>query len=308
MPIHLTQTIQYMMEQNIRSQTYKNYSSANNHYIKFCNRYSLPLYPITQEQYMYYIADSLYNVGAGTIKTYMCGINYNARISGFPVDVKSMPHLLQCKKALTTVFDANKHQQREPYLWKYFEADVTSAGLLDYDSVVKFAALCGGMITMMRPSEYLAKNQSVHFDKSDDASIRALYIKNLRIVQDTQGSMHHCLLKCLLVKTDKSLLTVEIVWPKGRWPLSPADWIMKMLQMRRQLATTNKKLEILPKSYVFTLENGKVLTLFEMKKFFVKLIEKRGFEVTKYPLYAIKDGGVTSLARHGATQPQLKQL
>ena len=303
-PLELIQTVQYMLEQNVRFTTNKSYNSAVKHYEKFCNKYKLQMYPIRSVNYMLYIADSLHNIKASSIKTYMNGINYHAKLNGFPVDIESMPHVKMCRKALTTVFDGSNKKQRKPYLWEHYIEDFAKYGIQQYDNLVYFTALAGAMLSIMRPSEYLAKRQNVNFDDINDASARTLYIKNLKIVNEDNGKLHYIVLKCRLVKTAKTLEDVEIVWSKGKWPLSPADLVLKMLKMRSKLAKQNAKLKIEPKAKLFVLEDGKVLTQYLMKKWFNKLIEARGWEVTQYSLYAAKDGAVTSLARRDAT-PQV---
>ena len=100
MPLFLTARLQYMLEQNIRFDTSKQYNSAYNHYIKFCNKYHLIPFPISQLQYMYYIADSLGNIQASTIKTYMSGVNYHSKIRGQPINYNDMPLLKSIKKLL----------------------------------------------------------------------------------------------------------------------------------------------------------------------------------------------------------------
>ena len=308
MPRHLTQTIQYMLEQNIRHQTSKNYNSANNHYISFCNKYNLPLYPIDQEKYMYYIADSLSKLKAKSIKTYMSGINYHARINGFPIQMEKMPNLQNCKQALSKVFDAQTKKERKPYLWEHFIEDYQRFDFEIYDNIVYFTALAGGLISMMRPSEYLAKKQNVSFDSNDQDSMRVLYFKNLQIKKDINGEPNYCVLTCRLVKTAKNYGDVEIVWPRGKWPLSPTDWIIKMIVKRHKLARTIPHLEIKPKEFLFKLKDGKVLTTHLMTKFVKKLIKDRDWPEDKYPLLAVKDGGVTSLGRHGAPMPTVRKL
>ena len=308
MPRHLTQTLQYMFEQSVRQPTHNSYTSAFNHYKSFCTEFGLTLFPISEEKYMYYVAYAIHKIKAASVKTYMNGINYNARISGYPVDLDTMPHLKQVKRALTVVFDAKQRKERNPYYWEDFEEDVKGADLTNYNTLVCYTALAGALLTMMRPAEYCAKNLKVNFQSDTIESARTLFIKNLQIVRDEKREVHHCVLTCRMVKTDAGLVDVDIVWPKGKWPLSPADWLMKMLVLRHKLAKENRHLLIEPTAFLFCFDTGKVLTLFEMRKFFVSLIESRGWEVDKYPLYAIKDGGVNSLRQHGATHDLVKQL
>ena len=308
MPLHITQRVQYMLEQNIRFQTSKTYNSAIKHYEKFCSKYNLQMYPIKPVNYMLYIADALHSLKASSIKNYMNGINYHAKINGFPVDLDTMPHVKMCRKALTSVFDGNTRKQRKPYLWEYYIQDFKKYGIAKYDNLVYFTALAGAMLSIMRPSEYLAQRQKVDFDKIDNASARTLYIKNLKIVNDKFGKLHYIVLKCRLVKTDKSLEDVEVVWSKGEWPLSPAELVLKMLKERMLKAKRNKKLEIKPKAKLFVLEDGKVLTQYLMKKWFKNLIVQRGWDPAEYPLYAAKDGAVTSLARRDASPKVLTMV
>ena len=110
MPLHLTARLQYMLEQNIRFGTNNQYKSAFNHYIKFCNKYNLIPFPLTELQYMYYVADSLGNIQASTIKSHMSGliINYHSKIRGFPINLIEWPLLQSSKKALDTTFGSSQ--------------------------------------------------------------------------------------------------------------------------------------------------------------------------------------------------------
>ena len=306
MPTNLTRTVQYMIEQNIRHETNKCYNSANNHYKKFCKEFGFEMYPVTELKLSYYLAWGVHKIKAKSVNNYINGIKYNAKICGFPIETDTMPMYKMCKRALTTVFDGNTKKERKPYLWEHYIEDFTKFGIENYDDLVCFTALSVAILTMMRPAEYLARKQDVAFHKRDNASARTLYINNLRIVLTETGKLDYCVVKCRLVKTDKGLNDVEIVWPRGQWPLSPADLVLKMFVEREKLAKTNEKLRVKSQEFLFVTSDGKVLTYRRMQNFFNKLIKARGWDIKLYSLYAPKDCSTTSYARRGLTKEQLQ--
>ena len=81
MPTYLTARIQYALQQKIRITTANRYKTANNHYHKYCDKYGIIPFPITEEKWLYYISDSLTTIKPSTIKSYISGIKHYSKIN-----------------------------------------------------------------------------------------------------------------------------------------------------------------------------------------------------------------------------------
>ena len=208
MPEDLTALIQYMLEQQIRFGTKQQYNSGNNHYIKFCNKYDIQLYPITEEKWMYYIADALRCISANSIKTYITTIKHHAKINGFPVNTTEMPKYKSLYSSLNKVFGANDTKDRKPFTFDMIKMAYKCYNMRLYNELLMYTAIVCGMVALMRPSEFVALNTKVSPFKSEESSYKALFVRNCKCINKSNGEVDYYTITCRNVKTHVSLTSV----------------------------------------------------------------------------------------------------
>ena len=77
---------------------------------------------------------------------------------------------------------------------------------------------------LMRTSEICAKNKKVSPTSKSKASVKALWNRNVTAHKSKDGktvTYFTCTIRA--TKTEKGYCDVETVWPKGTFPVSPAD-------------------------------------------------------------------------------------
>ena len=89
------------------------------------------------------------------------------------------------------------------------------------------------------------------------------------------------------------------MWGKGKFPISPADFITQYLHARIRLAKTNPQLSLTPNAPLFQLMDGSIVTRADIDNRFNILCKQMNLDMKKYTIYSFRIGGATSLARRG---------
>ena len=308
LPDILTARIQYMLEQNIRFTTSQQYKSGNNHYLKFCQKYGIYMYPITELKLLYYISDALTMIQSNSVKSYITAIKHHAKINGFAVDTSQMQIYNKCYESLNHVFGANDTKCRKPFTFEMIIKAYKLYNMRKYNELVYYTSLVCGMIALMRPSEFAAAHSKVSVHKQEQTSYKALFMRNVKMHRKKDGTVDYYTVTCMNVKTDKTYKNVTMVWSTGEWPLSPAQLITRVLQWRLRLSKKNPKLKMTPTSPLFMLEEGTIMTYKKLKDRYSEMIIKMKLDPLHYPLYSLKDGATTSYARRGVETKTVQML
>ena len=308
LPKYLTARIQYMLEQNIRFSTSTQYKCGNNHYMKFCQKYGIYMYPITEFKLLYYISDAITMIQANSVKSYLTAIKHYAKIYGFEVDTSKMDLYQQVYDSLNHVFGAGDTKCRKPFTFEMVIKAYKLFNMRKYDDLVYYTSIVCGMIAIMRPSEFAAAHSKVSVHRREQSSYKALFIRNLKMFRNEDGTVDYYAVTCMNVKTDKTYKNVTMVWSTGEWPLSPAQLLTRVFQWRWRLSRKNPRLAITPSSPLFMLEDGTILTYKKLKERYCDLILQMKLDPLHYPLYSLKDGATTSYARRGVETKTVQML
>lgn len=298
-PSQLTNTVQYGLEQAVQFDTDKGYKSSYKQFTKFCDQFTIPYWPIDDLTMAYFFAWRLRKVKASTILTNYSGIKHIAKIYGYPIDDKQMPATEQWRKTLHGLFGKGEADQRRPVTTTLLTEALPHFNLKQFNELVYYTAMVCATVGLMRTSEIFAKNKQVRAHHNDRGSARALFMRNLSITRDTNGKISFYTVKCRATKTDKGHCDVDIVWSKGKWPISPADLLTTMLKARHELSKRDPRLKITVDSPLFMLRNGTIATRWDMNTRFKKLVTQMGLDPTRFKLYSFRIGGATSLAQRG---------
>ena len=154
---------------------------------------------------------------------------------------------------------------------------------------------------LMRTSEIFAKNKKVAPYKMERASIKALWMHNLKATRDPKtGKIKFYTVTVRATKTEKGHQDVEIVWANGKFPVSPAQLLTRYLQVRMNMANRPKsKVKMGSNQPLFQLLNGTIVTVADIKKRMEYLIIQMGLQSAYYTTYSFRIGGASSLARRG---------
>ena len=96
---------------------------------------------------------------------------------------------------------------------------------------------------LMRTKETCAANKKVQPNSKAKASVKALWNQNLtpHLNEDKSDIAYYtCTVRA--TKTEKGFCDVDIVWTKGNFPVSPAEFMTQYLDLRMKLSQTNKAL------------------------------------------------------------------
>ena len=114
-----------------------------------------------------------------------------------------------------------------------------------------------------------------------------------------RGSIEYFTCTIRATKTEKGYCDVETVWPKGPFPVSPADIMLHYLTLRLQLSKTQKQLSSAPQAQLFQLLYGTIVTIKDLRHRFNILCVDMGLDPTRYTIYSFRIEGATSLAQRG---------
>lgn len=299
-----------MFEQNVRPSTNNSYKSAFNSYVRFTNEYNLHTFPISEMKFLYYIAWALEKMKATSVKTYTYGIKYMANIHGYPVDTQAMPNYQRIKHSLDYTFGAKITKQSNIFTFDDLTDAYPTFNMRDYNEVVFYTIFVTIMVTLMRPSELAAANLRVNAHANNQASYKALFIRNLKMINDNNDTMKHFIISCRDVKTDKGYTNVDMVVSKGPFPFSAADMMCRMFQFRLKLIEILPftKLSMSPYSPAFQMLDGHIVTIYRLRKRFEKMLIDMGRDPKDYSLYDMKRGAASSYAQRGVDHKVIQML
>ena len=299
-PSWLTKRVQYMIEQAIEKSTNDGYKSAFRQYIRFCHVYNLVPLPITEMKMMYWLAHRTSEVKASSALTNYYGVKKMATFFGQPFDDTNWQMLKQVKISIGRVFGADTPDKRLPVTFEMLHKMYKHVNMYNYNDMVFYTLIVCATTGLMRTSEICAQNKSVSAQSDRRASVKALWNKQLTPHLDKNtGVITHYSCRIEATKNEKGRCAVDIVWAKGKWPVSPCDLMTQYLNTRIQMTKTNTKLSIAPTAPLFQMQDGTIFTTFDVKKRFTKLLADMRLDMSRYTVYSFRIGGATSLARRG---------
>ena len=289
-----------MLEHDVQYSTNKGYKSSFKQYQRFCKIFNIPPLPVTQLTTLYWLAFRTTEVKASSALTNYYGMKKIAMYHGYPVSDKNWEFVQSAKRTMKKEFGANTPDVRKPATFEFVETIYPYFNMNNYNDLVFFVTIVCAVTGLMRTSEIYAKNKKVSPHAQTKASVKALWNRNLKAhfnADKTQLTHYTCTIRD--TKTEKGHCDVDVVWAKGKFPVSPADLLTNYLNTRIQLQKTNKQLSSQPTAPLFQLLDGTIVTSGDIRKRWDILCAKMGLDTKIYTIYSFRIGGATSLARRG---------
>ena len=299
-PGWLTQRVQYMIEQSIGERTNEGYKSAFRQYLRFCNKFAITPLPVTEEKALYWLAHRTTEVQGPSANTNYFGLKKLALFFGQPFDDTNWQQLKAARKTLKDVFGANTPDKRLPITFELLAKMYKYFNMLNYNDLVLYTMMVCATTGLMRTSEICAANKKVDPKKKTRASVAALWNRQLKSHLDqATGLITHYSCHVQATKNEKGRIAVDIVWAKGKWPVSPCELITQYLHARINASKYNTNLSLDPNAPLFQLQNGTIVTTSDLKERLTEVIVRMGLDMQRYTIYSFRIGGATSLARRG---------
>ena len=144
------------MHHSIAPSSRRVYQTALNHFIRFCNEAGLHIFPIYEDQIIYFAVCSARTFTYKTIKTYIAGIQFHSRISGSHVNISSMHRLYYVLRGIRRVQSQRHHRRRGPITISHLDRllQFTSIHYPSRDAIMLQSAFSLAFYGMLRVSEY----------------------------------------------------------------------------------------------------------------------------------------------------------
>ena len=228
-PVYLTDRVQYILEQSIQENTNDSYNSSWNKYLEFCYQFNEPPLPLNEITLAYFMAYRLNTVKASTTMSSYYGVKHVAALHGHPFDDSHAAQLQRIKRSLRRVFGAKTPDLRRPITFEMLAKAYKYFNFKNYDEIVYYTMMVCATTGLMRSSEIFAKNKRVKPREMTRASIKALWCYNLKVHRDKQtGDIKFYRVTIRATKTEKGHQDVDIVWSKGKYPVSPVDLLTQL--------------------------------------------------------------------------------
>ena len=95
-----------------------------------------------------------------------------------------MPTLEIMRKSIDKVFGGNQPDKRLPFTFKMLADAIKYFDFTTYNDVVYYTMMSCGITALLRTGGFCANNKAVSAHINNDASVRALFIRNLHAHQD----------------------------------------------------------------------------------------------------------------------------
>ena len=308
MPPRFTDRIQYILEQRISTNTNRSYMSAFKRYVNFCHQYNLQPLPVTELNLMYYMAARLEQVKPGTIRHNYFAIKSCATMYGHDFEAKDMPTLRIMRNSMAKIFGGNLPDKRLPFTFKMLAQSMKYFDFNQFDEIVYFTMMVCACTALLRTGEFCARSKAVSPRINDDASVRALFIRNLHMHRRENGRLSHYTCTLRATKADTLRQDVQAIFGEGKMPISANYWLTRMLKLRCMRAKIDCMYKNDPSTPLFQLRDGSIATRNDLNKRFKTLIHHMGLDSNRYTLYSFRIGGATSLARRGVSHKVIQML
>ena len=289
-----------MIEQDVQKGTNEGYKSSFRQYLRFCELFNIIPLPATELTVLYWMAFRTTEVQASSILTNYYGFKKLSKYHGYPINDDNWQYIQMAKTTLYKKFGARTPNKRLPITFQMAEQMYPYFNMKNYNELVYYTMLVCAITGLMRTSEIFAKNKKVSPNSKTKASVKALWNRNLKSHLNSTGTdISHYTCTIRATKTEKGYCDVQVVWPKGKFPVSPADLITQYLHVRMKLSQTQPQLSLSPEAPLFQLLDGSIATIQDIKKRFNILGAEMKLDPTRYTIYSLRIGGATSLARRG---------
>ena len=289
-----------MIEQDIQKETNEGYKSSFRQYLRFCELFNIAPLPASQITVLYWMAFRTTEVQASSILTNYYGFKKLCKYHGYPVDDNDWDYIQMAKTTLYKKFGARTPNKRLPITFTMAGDMYQYFNMKNYNELVFYTMIVCAITGLMRTSEIFAKNKKVSPFSKTKASVKALWNRNLKSHLNKAGTkITHYTCTVRATKTEKGYCDVQVVWPNGNFPVSPAQLITQYLHLRMRLAKTHPQLSTSPTAPLFQLLDGSIATIQDIKKRFNILCAEMKLDPSRYTIYSLRIGGATSLARRG---------
>ena len=289
-----------MIEQSIGSKTNEGYKSAFRQYVRFCTLFGVAPLPVTEEKALYWLAHRTTEVQGPSANTNYFVLKKLALFHGHPIDDTNWQRLKAARKTLKDVFGANTPDKRLPITFELLGTMYKYFNMLNYNDLVLYTVMVCAATGLMRTSEICAANKKVKATKDTRASVAALWNRQLTPHLDpTTNLITHYSCRVQATKNEKGRMAVDIVWAKGKWPVSPCELMTQYLHARMNASKINTNLSMAPTAPLFQLQDGTIVTTNDLKERLTEVIGHLQLDMQRYTVYSFRIGGATSLARRG---------
>lgn len=171
---NLEERLNYYLSKAISGSTRNTYRSGLVAYHRFCCQLKIKMFPL-QEYYLQLFVTSLAGkVKYSTIKTYLCGVQYESTISGFNDKIFSMSRLYYTIRGIRRSHP-DDHRIRLPIKPKHLKLMLNyihSSLFSEHDKAMWSALILLAFFGLLRVSEYVTPssknfNQAIHLSPSD---------------------------------------------------------------------------------------------------------------------------------------------
>ena len=157
----LEREVDHLLFSSIAPSSSRTYSAGFRCYTDFCIAMSIRPFPATETQLLWFVASVRRRLGYKSIKVYLCAIQFESTLAGFPLEMSRFTRLHYALRGVRRL-QGNKftRQPREPitvhHLFKlldYFETNFSHP-----DDFMLTSAVLLAFFSLLRSSEYTSKS------------------------------------------------------------------------------------------------------------------------------------------------------
>ena len=161
---HLRKQSQYLLSQSIAPSTKKNYNSALRSFHFFCNHYSIPPYPPSEQTLILYATHISSYSSHSNVKLHMAAVKHSTVIQGHQVDFRPFQRLYLLlrgiKRAEGKKFSLPKRFPITPDILATIRENLFNSSILYEDKLMLWAAITTAFFGFLRVSEYTSTHKT----------------------------------------------------------------------------------------------------------------------------------------------------
>ena len=248
-------------------------------YISFCEKYNLPIHPLSQSNLLRFIAHLSYaQLAAPTIRVYLAGLRSWIIEQGGPPPLIYSPQLSQALKAIDR---HHSPSQATPITYS------TLLTIMNFtpptkENLIAFAAITLGYFGCLRPSEYLTTPGVPQAPSRKDVTFSSAF----------QG------LEIFISSSKTNPKGFKLFLGCAQSDLCPVCFIKFII--------THYPLPL--NSPLFPMPNNSPLSYNYLSKKFKALLQHAGLDSSSYSLHSLRAGAATAAAQAGCTEQEVQSL
>ena len=278
-----------LVQDGLRSNTKKAYSSAQRCYQAFCIQYSLPLLPATEEQLLRFIVHCKNNTLApSTIQVYLAAVVSLHQINGYAPPPSSSYRVKLAIRAINS--HSPPPSSRHPITYK-----ILSAMLLrlqkDHQCLLWSSMLTLGFYGALRGVEYSGTVGA-------SGTIQAPLVKQIEFHahRDTWAFVF------TIPKTKTTNHPVSVPIGCSGTPVCAVCLMIQYLSSRHISDSLH------PSSFLFTDSSGRPVTKYQYNQVIKLLVKQIGLNPSHYTTHSLRSGSATAASVAGFTHTEIQQL